>query len=229
MNQNQDIFSSSSTLNNINFLSPNLNSQYNSIFINNNFYEPIFPSSLSRKKYVKKRNYNELMESYKEIQNNLYIKENEELYKVINKNFQKNIDKFKYNYKNKSINEKIILNDSNYRKNKNDKVKDIKISKKKFIFDDDEDIYDLEKNFEKEKNIEKKYRLSKSYLFDDEPGFYSDLDDTKENSFSALNFSFDYPELNLDSTLKDKLISNAIELEKTFNRFFNVKNMPNKK
>jgi hypothetical protein len=41
--------------------------------------------------------------------------------------------------------------------------------------------------------------------------------------------SFDFPELNLDTNIKNKLISNAIELEKTFNRIFNVKNMPNKK
>jgi hypothetical protein len=44
-----------------------------------------------------------------------------------------------------------------------------------------------------------------------------------------LNFSVDYPEINLDINIKDKLISNAIELEKTFNRIFNVKNIPNKK
>ena len=98
-------------------------------------------------------------------------------------------------------------------------------SKKKFINEED-DIELIEKDF----NIsDKKYGLSKSYLFDEDSKFYSDLDDTKENSFNSLNFSFDYPEINLDSNIKDKLISNAIELEKTFNRIFNVKNMPNKK
>ena len=99
-------------------------------------------------------------------------------------------------------------------------------SKKKFINEEDDDIELIEKDF----NIsDKKYGLSKSYLFDEDSKFYSDLDDTKENSFYSLNFSFDYPEINLDSNIKDKLISNAIELEKTFNRIFNVKNMPNKK
>ena len=82
---------------------------------------------------------------------------------------------------------------------------------------------------EKEKKTQKKYNLSKSYLYDEEPPFYSDLEDTKENSFSALNFSVDYPEISLDNSIKNKLITNAIELEKTFNRFFNIKNMPNKK
>ena len=90
-------------------------------------------------------------------------------------------------------------------------------------------IYNIDL-IEKDFNIsEKKYGLSKSYLLDECSGFYSDLDDTKENSFFSLNVSFDYPEINLDLNIKDKLISNAIELEKTFNRIFNVKNMPNKK
>ena len=71
-----------------------------------------------------------------------------------------------------------------------------------------------------EKKDEKKYKLSKSYLYDEDPAFYSDLEDTKENSFSALNFSFDYPEISLDLSIKDKLITNG---------YFNVKTMPNKK
>ena len=81
----------------------------------------------------------------------------------------------------------------------------------------------------REKKNQKKYNLSKSYLYDEESPFFSDLEDTKENSFSSLNFSVDYPEINLDNSIKNKLITNAIELEKTFNRFFNIKNMPNKK
>ena len=71
--------------------------------------------------------------------------------------------------------------------------------------------------------------MSKSYLYEEDPESNSDLDDTKENSFSPLNISVDYPEINMNKTIKDKLITNAIELEKTLNRFFNVKNMPNKK
>ena len=93
-----------------------------------------------------------------------------------------------------------------------------------------DDIDNVEEDFilEKEKKVGKKYKLSKSYLYE-KPEFWGDLEDTKENSFSALNFSVDYPDINLDASIKDKLITNAIELEKTFHRFFNVKNMPNKK
>ena len=98
---------------------------------------------------------------------------------------------------------------------------------KKFIIDDEIDNVEKDFMFEKEKKVEKKYRLSKSYLYE-EPAFYSDLDDTKESSFSSLNFSYDYPEINFDNSIKDKLITNAIELEKTFHRLFNVNNMPNK-
>ena len=224
MNQNQHILSLSNSLNNINYFSQNLNPQSNSLFINNKFYAPNF-SSLTLKNYniIKKRNYNDLMESYKKMDNNSYNKENEELCKTINKNFQKKINKFKYNYENKSIKEKIILNKANNKNNKNEKEKEIKFFNKKFLFDDDE------KFFERDKKVDKKFRLSKSYLYEEESGFYSDLDNTKENSFLALDFSLDYPELNLDNSLKDKLITNAIELEKTFNRFFNVKNIPNKR
>ena len=33
---------------------------------------------------------------------------------------------------------------------------------------------------------------------------FSDLDDTNESSFSSLNFSFDYPEISLDVSIKGK-------------------------
>ena len=225
MNQYKNLFYSSPGLNTSNFGLSNINIKYNSTFPNSNSLNSSFPSFFGKKPFsIKKRNHNELMEFYKENNNNLYIKENEESFKAINMNFQKNINKLKYNYQNKFSNEKIILND---KKNKTEKKKEIKLEKKKFIIDDEIDNVEKDFMFEKEKKVEKKYRLSKSYLYE-EPAFYSDLDDTKESSFSSLNFSYDYPEINFDNSIKDKLITNAIELEKTFHRFFNVKNIPNK-
>ncbi len=223
MNKTHNAFSQFIPANNITFFRNNLNFQQNSIVANNNYFSTINPSLTEKLPHIyRKRNYNDLMESYQKKQNNLYNLENHELYKKINVNFQKNLQQ---NIQNNSQYEKIILND---KRNKADKKKEIKLPKK-FIIDDD--IDDVEKDFifEKDKKVEKKYKLSKSYLYDEESGFDSDLEDTKENSFSCLNFSFDYPEIHFDTKIKDKLITNAIELEKTFNRFFNVKNMPNKK
>ena len=228
MNKNQIIFSSTQNLNNSYFISPYSNPHQNSLFVKNNSNNssiPIF--AVKSRKKIKKRNYNELMESFKEKFNSLYTKENEELYKSINMNFQKNENKINPNAKICLKNEKIILNE-NDKKDRIKKIKEIKLQpKKKYIIDDD--IDDVEKDFMFEEKKEKKYKLSKSYLYEEERAFYSDLDDTKENSFSTLNFSFDYPEISLDLSINNKLITNAIELEKTFNRFFNVKNMPNKK
>jgi len=226
MNQKQNIFSSAPKPNSTNFFSKNINFPSNSIFSKEDSNIPLFPS-IQKKKHnvVKKRTYNELMESYKEKQYNQYKREDEELYKKINI-----MNKPEYKFTKNLPNEKIILKTYSTKKNKfeKEKKKDIKVQKK-FMIDDE--IDDLENDFilEKGKKKEKKFRLSKSYLSEGEPGFDSDLDDTKENSFSRLNFSFDYPEINLDYSLKDKLITNAIELEKTFHRFFNVINMPNKK
>lgn len=71
--------------------------------------------------------------------------------------------------------------------------------------------------------------MSSSYLFGENSDLLEELDDTKETSFNLLNFSYDYPEFSLDNSITGKLISNAIELEKTFNKFFDVKILPNKK
>ena len=226
MNQKQNIFSSPPKQNSTNFFTRNSKFPSNSILSNDKSKITLIPS-IQRKKHnvVKKRTYNELMESYKEKQDNQYKREDEELYKKISI-----MNKPEYNFKKNLTNEKLILKSNVMKRNKfeKEKKKDIKVQKK-FMIDDD--IDDLENDFilEKSKKKEKKFRLSKSYLSEGEPGFDSDLDDTKENSFSSLNFSFDYPEINLDYSLKDKLITNAIELEKTFHRFFNVTNMPNKK
>jgi hypothetical protein len=226
MNQKENIFSSAPKPNSTNFFSQNVNFLSNSIFTSDESKTPLIPT-IQRKKHniVKKRTYNELMESYKEKIDNQYKREDEDLYKKINI-----MNKPEYNFTKNLTNEKIILKSNVVKANKfkKEKKKDIKVQKK-FMIDDD--IDDLENDFmlEKGKKAEKKFRLSKSYLSEGEPGFDSDLDDTKENSFSSLNFSFDFPDINLDYSLKDKLITNAIELEKTFHRFFNVTNMPNKK
>ena len=230
MFQNQKFLSSSLALNNSNISNNsafNLNYEQKPNYINNITFKSTKPLIVSKKPsfIIKKRNYNELMESYKVKFNNLYKKENEELFKAVNLNFQKNISKSNPIYENNINKEKIIL--INDKKNKLEKNKEIKLQKKKFIINDD--IDDVEEDFiyEKEKKVEKKYKLSKSYLYE-EPDFGSDLEDTKENSFSALNFSVDYPDINLNASIKDKLITNAIEIEKTFHRLFNVKNIPNK-
>ena len=216
---NQNIFSFPQISNNSSLYSSNINSSSE----NNSMIFNIKPLK------AKKRNYNELMESYKQYHRNTFLSEAEELHKTFNLRLRKNLQDTKNAYfsgegKNFIKNPNKIRN-NDFPQNSHQK-KTINIDTKKKFTGEDDDIDLIEKDF----NItEKKYGLSKSYLLDECSGFYSDLDDTKENSFFSLNVSFDYPEINLDLNIKDKLISNAIELEKTFNRIFNVKNMPNKK
>ena len=216
---NQNLFSFSQNLNNSLSFSPDSNSS----FANNNMN-----INLKLLK-AKKRTYNEFMESYKQSDSNAFFSEAECLHKSINLKLRKNLEETKNLFLNKEgknilKNQKKIVN-NDFPQISHQK-KGINIDTKKKFLNEEDDLDLIEKDF----NVcEKKYGLSKSYLFDDSSGFYSDLDDTKENSFYSLNVSFDYPEINLDKNIKNKLISNAIELEKTFNRIFNVKNMPNKK
>ena len=79
MNQKQNIFSSAPKPNSTNFFSKNINFPSNSIFSKEDSNIPLFPS-IQKKKHnvVKKRTYNELMESYKEKQYNQYKREDEE-------------------------------------------------------------------------------------------------------------------------------------------------------
>ena len=223
MKNNQNIFWSSSISNDIFFSSEHLNYHQNSAIEKKVSSIPLF--NIRKFNIIKKRNYNELMENCKEKFNDLYKMEKEDLYKALNRNFKKNKSKLKINNDNNFRNENTMLES----KKKEEKNKEIKLQGKKFIMEDE--IDNVEKDFliEKGKKNQKKYNLSKSYLYDEESPFFSDLEDTKENSFSSLNFSVDYPEINLDNSLKNKLITNAIELEKTFNRYFNIKNIPNKK
>ena len=216
---NQNLFSFSQNSNNSLLYSTNINSS----FANYNMNINIKPLK------AKKRTYNEFMESYKQSHSNAFFSEAESLHKSINLKLRKNLENTKNMFLNKEGNN-IIKNHKKISNNDFPQIshqkKGINIDSKKKFVDEEDDIDLIEKDF----NVcEKKYGLSKSYLFDDSSGFYSDLDDTKENSFYSLNVSFDYPEINLDKNIKDKLISNAIELEKTFNRIFNVKNIPNKK
>ena len=228
MSKTQNIISQSAPINTKQFFINNSNYNHNSFFKNPDYFESKNPSLTGKiPRIFQKRTYNDLMESYRINKNNLYKQENDGLYKAINKNFQKKLKNVEQNSQNiDNLKEDIILCD---KKNKIENKKKEIINPKKFFVDDSLDDVEKDFVFEKDKKVEKKYRLSKSYLYDEEPGFYSDLEDTKENSFSSLNFSFDYPEIHFDNKIKDKLITNAIELEKTFNRFFNVKNMPNKK
>jgi predicted nuclease with TOPRIM domain len=223
MKNNHNIFWSSSISNDIFFSPEHLNYHQSSAIEKNASSIPLF--NIKKFNKIKKRNYNELMENCKEKFNELYKMEKEDLYKTLNRNFKKNKSNLKINNENNFRNENTMLES----KKKEEKNKEIKLQGKKFIMEDE--IDNVEKDFliEKGKKNQKKYNLSKSYLYDEESPFFSDLEDTKENSFSSLNFSVDYPEINLDNSIKNKLITNAIELEKTFNRFFNIKNMPNKK
>jgi len=214
MNQSQLNFQKSS--NNSFLNSSNISSSFPNIGMYNNI----------KTFKTKKRNYNEFLESYRQYHNTAFLSEAESLHKTFNLKFRKNFQNMDFNFKGENIikNQKKISSNDFPQISHQKKLMNLD-SKKKFINEEDDDIELIEKDF----NIsDKKYGLSKSYLFDEDSKFYSDLDDTKENSFYSLNFSFDYPEINLDSNIKDKLISNAIELEKTFNRIFNVKNMPNK-
>jgi len=214
MNQSQLNFQKSS--NNSFLNSSNISSSFPNIGMYNNI----------KTFKTKKRNYNEFLESYRQYHNTAFLSEAESLHKTFNLKFRKNFQNMDFNFKGENIikNQKKMISNDFPQISHQKKIMNLD-SKKKFINEEDDDIELIEKDF----NIsDKKYGLSKSYLFDEDSKFYSDLDDTKENSFYSLNFSFDYPEINLDSNIKDKLISNAIELEKTFNRIFNVKNMPNK-
>ena len=216
---NQNFFSFSNLSNNSLLYSPETNAS----FSNNNIINNIKPIK------AKKRNYNEFLESYKQYHSNAFFSEAESFHKSINLRLKKNLEDTKNMFLDKE-GKNIIKNQKKISNNDFPQIshqrKIINLDTKKKFVDEEDDIDLIEKDFN---FTEKKYGLSKSYLFDDSSGFYSDLDDTKENSFLSLNVSFDYPEINLDLHVKDKLISNAIELEKTFNRIFNVKNMPNKK
>ena len=216
----QNLFNFSPISNDFSTFSSNINSSFIINNMNNNINH-LRP---------KKRNYNEFLESYKQSHNSSYLSEAESLHKSFNLRLRKNLENtinpfFKEEGKNYIKNQKKVAN-NNFPLNSHQKKIINLDNKKKFVNEEDDDIELIEKDFSV---CDKRYGLSKSYLFDDSSGFYSDLDDTKENSFFSLNVSFDFPELNLDTNIKNKLISNAIELEKTFNRIFNVKNMPNKK
>ena len=134
-----------------------LNSEQKPNYINNTIFKSTKPLFASKNSYIiKKRNYNELMESYKEKFHNLYKKENEELFKAVNLNFQKNINKANTIHENNIKKENIFL--INDKKGKPEKNKGIKLQKKKFIINDDIDDVEEDFIFEKEKKVEKKYK-----------------------------------------------------------------------
>lgn len=175
-----------------------------------------------RRHISKKRNYFEFIKQYQQISNK-YTSQNESSSKIFYNNFKKYMDDKLSNTSNDSL----IKSSQYIIKNKTSSILPVsQINEhKKYYIDEDIEINDNNNSFKKYKKNQKQ-NLSSSYLLDD-PGFFSDLEDTKESSFSSLNFSFDCPEISIDS-IKGKFITNAIELEKTFNRFFNVKIMPNK-
>lgn len=177
----------------------------------------------TRRHISKKRNYFDFIKQYQQI-NNKYTSQNESSNKIFYNNFKKYMDSKLSNTNNDSL----IKSSQYIIKNKTSSILSAsQINEhKKYFIDEDIEINDNNNSFKKYKKNQKQ-NLSSSYFLDDDPGFFSDLEDTKESSFSSLNFSFDYPEISIDS-IKGKFITNAIELEKTFYRFFNVKIMPNK-
>ena len=206
-----------------NLIQLNQDNTLNKSFFSTSNIIPQFINNTPNNIRVKKRNYNEFLQSYKEFHNNSYLSEKEGLQRSLNLKYKKNLQEAKDYYSELHIpsNKNILVN------SEKQTVENKKLNidpKKKFMYD--EDFIDFN---EKDFTSEKKFGLSKSYLYDEGSGFDSDLDDTKENSFFSVNISFDYPEINIDKNIHNKLITNALEIEKTFNRIFNVKNMPNKR
>ena len=174
--------------------------------------------------FIKKRNYFEFLRQYQNKSNNYYSAEKEIANNIFSKNNNDYMDKKLYTTSADSlvkIRQSKISQLSNNLNAKNEP--------KKFFMEEDIEIDENCSNKSKSEQKKLKQKLSASYFLDEDPGFFSDLEDTKESSFSSLNFSFDYPEIGLDDSIKGKLITNALELEKTFNRFYNIKNIPNKK
>lgn len=174
----------------------------------------------------KKRNYDEFMKEYKEKNNYLYIKEKDLYCKLLSFKESKIKLSLDENNNNNSISLKFFDN------KKNEQLNQIrKEINNLYLNDSFNHIINIKtKNERLRKNQKKKSDLNSSYLIGEYSGLLDELNDTKESStISFLNFSYDYPELSLDNSLTGKLITNAIELEKTFNKYFDVKNMPNKK
>lgn len=190
-------------------------------------------SSLGGKKFnkVNKRNYEEFLKDYKLSSKDLYLKEKDLYCKL----FCYKESKIKLEVdENKNIKEY-----SNYLNNKDELINqirkeltDLKIdtNRKKIFYKNEVNCRSKHEKKLKKEEKSKNNKLNSSYLIGGESELSDELDETKESSFSSLlNFSYDYPELSLDDSITGKLITNAIELEKTFNKFFDVKNMPNKK
>lgn len=204
-------------------------------------------SSFGGRKYtkIKKRNYEKFNKGFRHLAGDLYKKEKDLQYKILNLNERKIkmplVTNNEGNNNNlKSNNEKL----NKMKKELEDLNKELDISRNKFIDKTKNIKEEIDFNFEarlekknkvktriesKEKGKNKCHNLSSSYLFGENSDLLEELDDTKETSFNLLNFSYDYPEFSLDNSITGKLISNAIELEKTFNKFFDVKILPNKK
>lgn len=209
---------------------------------NNNFYNPDTNNNIfnnrdenimnihnlnnsfngTRRHISKKRNYFEFIKQYQQIHD---ISQNESSNKIFYSNFKKYMDD-----KLSKTNQDSLIHTSQpfIKKKASSIVSASQINEqKKYYIDEDIEINENNNSSFKKNKKSQKLNLSSSYFLDEDPGFFSDLEDTKESSFSSLNFSFDYPEISIDS-IKGKFITNAIELEKTFYRFFNVKILPNK-
>ena len=163
------------------------------------------------------------MRQYQNKSNNYYSAEKEIANNIFSKNNNDYMDKKLYTTSADSlvkIRQSKISQLSNNLNAKNEP--------KKFFMEEDIEIDENCNNKSKSEQKKLKQKLSASYFLDEDPGFFSDLEDTKESSLYSLNLSFDFPEISLDDSIKDKLITNALELEKTFNRFYNMKTFPNK-
>ena len=182
------------------------------------------PFGSSHHHFIKKRNYLEFLRQYQNKSNNFDYAEKEMANQIFSKNNNEYMDKKLFSNSRNSLIKKSQPKISPPANNLN------RINEPNKIFmEEDFEINEKNNSIVKSEQKKSKNKLSASYILDEDPGFFSDLEDTKESSFSSLNFSFDYPEIGLDDSIRGKLITNAIELEKTFYRFYNMKNIPNKK
>lgn len=238
MQSSLNIISQNSNNNNC-FYNNDLKYQINPMFLNNNSIFEINPS-LNRKRLhiVKKRSYNELLEEYKKRENDIYKKENKELLAIINMNFEKNINKLKINFQNGGffVNEQNIINNIYEKKRdiKNEEKKNKKlINEKNYMIVDDDDVELCSENIEKTCDYKKKKnKLNFVKYFEEDKGYDEDLEDKKKCSgFNSVNINYSHPKLcidNYDNYIKTKIIANVIQSEKAFNKYFNIKTIPNK-
>ena len=120
------------------------------------------------------------------------------------------------------------------KKIKNEEKKNKKlINEKNYMIVDDDDVDFCSENIEKTCDYKKKKnKLNFVKYFEEDKGYDEDLEDRKKCSgFNSVNINYSHPKLcidNYDNYIKTKIIANVIQSEKAFNKYFNIKTIPNK-